>query len=202
MAGWQGLLGLKQEGAQVAVSSSSIQPVRPMALRLAHLKALELVQREGLGNRCQLVPFACKQRLYLQVDFFAYNYEQCMLNYKVLQQAFDKLNIARVREPTPFASLPLEHSVHTRRTLGRPVNIIQQRHTCIRACPYGSSPWERAACPASLHANVWTLTFCGETLSPPLAWPVSCKLRAAGHIQSLPSLGVQQQQQQCTHECI
>lgn len=32
----------------------------------------------------------------MQVDFFAYTYEQCMANYKVLQLAFDKLQIMRV----------------------------------------------------------------------------------------------------------
>jgi hypothetical protein len=33
----------------------------------------------------------------LQVDFFAYTYEQSMPNYKTLQLAFDKVDIRRVR---------------------------------------------------------------------------------------------------------
>jgi DNA-directed RNA polymerase subunit N (RpoN/RPB10) len=32
----------------------------------------------------------------MQVDFFGYTYEQCMVNYKILQQSFNKLGIERV----------------------------------------------------------------------------------------------------------
>jgi hypothetical protein len=40
----------------------------------------------------------------LQVDFFAHTYEQCMVNYKILQQSFNKLGIDKVLfGPPPMA---------------------------------------------------------------------------------------------------
>lgn len=42
----------------------------------------------------------------LQVDFFGYTYEQCMVNYKILQQSFNKLGIERVSSTAP-ACMPV-----------------------------------------------------------------------------------------------
>lgn len=41
----------------------------------------------------------------VQVDFFGYTYEQCMVNYKILQQSFNKLGIERVCFAFPFVCL-------------------------------------------------------------------------------------------------